>query len=662
MKEKKAFSLNSVKTKLILIMLAVAAIPLAISLIVSYKSSTNKALEDAEQNLLAQASAIQAKFDGIMMQNIRALQEAASNANIVYYLEGNPYGVPDDEMLAAVSSVDNIFGDGNVTALTGPDGMQLFKTSGSLVDVSEREYFKKAMAGVVYVSNMNVSKSNGSRICTIAVPIKGHDGKVVGVLQRNYDLKVWHQFLMDEAPDCFLVDTAGMVAAHSQYEIEEEDDRSGSQFYTSGQSTGVYEVDTGKGYRAVVAYVKDENTGWIICNASNTQTITADARRSALTVLVIGLVLLVVATFVSFIMAKNFTEPIGVVNTALSALADGRFEKIEKHTQRKDEFGEIVNDTNNLIDKLSAIVSDIKNSASDVNSSSVDLADTAEQIAKTADDVSHAVEEIASGATQQADEIQNATKSTETISDNIQTVTDNAGSVAVTADEMSADSRESAKQLDKLKISSDEMSRAVEEITQKIGSTGAAVERISSKVEAINSIASQTNLLALNASIEAARAGEAGRGFAVVAEEIGKLADESANSANEIRAEMDNLLSESQSAVAVAKEVETTTQEQKSILEETVASINKLIGGIESSVAGVESIKTSADACEASKTEIVDAMSGLSAISEENAASAEETSASMQELNATVTTLSSAAQSLRDISDNLIEEMKFFKE
>jgi methyl-accepting chemotaxis protein len=664
MGEKKISGLNSVKTKLIAIMLGVAIIPLAIALIVSYNMSTSKAMEDAENTLLAQASYIQSEFNNVIQQNIKALQTCATNANVVYYLEGNPYGVPDEEMTAAVAAVDAIFNDGNVTALSGPDGMQLFKTSGKLVDVSEREYFQKAILGVTYVSNMNVSKSNGSRICTIAVPIVGHDGKPVGILQRNYDLNVWHEFLKGMADDCFLVDSQGMMVANSQYEItvEDEQDMSQVEFFTSGKEKGYFIADTGKGFEGITAYVKDPTTGWIVGDTVALKEVKSAATKSATIVVIIGIVMIVAAAFISFIMAKNFTEPIKDVNNALAALAEGRFERIEKHTHRKDEFGEIVNDANDVIDKLKNIVTDIKNSASQVNNSSVDLADTADQISKTADDVSRAVEEIASGATQQADEIQNATKSTETISDNIQTVTDNAGNVAVTAQEMSSDSRESAKQLDKLKISSDEMSRAVEEITEKIGSTGAAVERISSKVEAINSIASQTNLLALNASIEAARAGEAGRGFAVVAEEIGKLADESANSANEIRAEMDNLLSESQSAVSVAKEVKTTTDEQKNIIEETVASINKLIEGIESSVAGVESIKHSADACEDSKAEIVDAMSGLSAISEENAASAQETSASMEELNATVNTLSSAAQSLREISDNLIEEMKFFKD
>nr|MCR4757850.1 methyl-accepting chemotaxis protein [Butyrivibrio sp.] len=194
-----------------------------------------------------------------------------------------------------------------------------------------------------------------------------------------------------------------------------------------------------------------------------------------------------------------------------------------------------------------------------------------------------------------------------------------------------------------------------------IQATKDAVNTISEKVEGITSIATQTNLLSLNASIEAARAGEAGKGFAVVAEEIGKLADDSKDMADDIRKEMEVLLEQSEAAVAAADEVKKGNSDQQIALGETLDAVNGMLTDISSTVGGVHQISEGADTCETSKNAVVDTMSALSAISEENAASSEETGASMQELSATVTTLAGSANNLKDIAEKLNKDMEFFK-
>ncbi|MCR4744048.1 MAG: methyl-accepting chemotaxis protein, partial [Lachnospiraceae bacterium] len=74
-----------------------------------------------------------------------------------------------------------------------------------------------------------------------------------------------------------------------------------------------------------------------------------------------------------------------------------------------------------------------------------------------------------------------------------------------------------------------------------------------------------------------------------------------------------------------------------------------------------ENISRGADTCERSKDTVVDTMSALSAISEENAASSEQTGSSMEELSATVTTMAESANALQKIAEKLNEEIQFFK-
>jgi methyl-accepting chemotaxis protein len=101
--------------------------------------------------------------------------------------------------------------------------------------------------------------------------------------------------------------------------------------------------------------------------------------------------------------------------------------------------------------------------------------------------------------------------------------------------------------------------------------------------------------------------------------------------------------------------------DQQVALGETLEAVNGMLEDISNTVGGVQLITKGADTCESSKNAVVDTMSALSAISEENAASSEETGASMQELSATVTTLASSADSLKSVAEKLNQEMEFFK-
>ncbi len=662
--------LNSVKTRLILVMMAVVVIPLVISIVVSYASSINKGLEDAMTINDSQAKIIEESFMASIDQQLRSLQAIADSPYTIEYIK-NAQTRDDAQMIAYIAKVNENYNDGNAIVISDVNGQQLVRDDGGkLSDIHERDYFQGAVKGQVFLSSILISKATGSRIIIPAVPVYDYGyTSVIGVAQRSYDLSTLHTLLASNVKAnqrTFITDKNGIVIARSDQEIKSddpEDNRSDRDFFKSvsaGTTSGTY-VSNGD-EKLIVSYRQEPNTGWIVVVSSDYNATMASAKRSAYIIVIVGVIMALVAAVISFFLAKSFTEPLNEVNTALSHLAEGRFVNIEKFHNRKDEFGDMVNNTNSVLSVLEDIVKNIKESAVAVHKSSEDLAETADQISQTADDVSTAVQEIASGATQQADEIQSVTESVGEIdvaTGNVQTSTDDLSGLAGRMQSVSTDSAQS---LSDLQESSKNMSEKIAQITEKIGATSKAVESINEKVEGITSIATQTNLLSLNASIEAARAGEAGKGFAVVAGEIGTLAENSRLMADEIRKEMDELLTSSQAAVEMAAEVQKGNEEQAQVLGATVDSVNAMIGDIASTVTGVKSIETDAGTCVNAKNVVADAMSSLSAISEENAASSEETGASMQELSATVTTLASSANTLKEIADKLSSDMKFFKD
>ncbi|HAG68875.1 MAG TPA: hypothetical protein DCL38_02755 [Lachnospiraceae bacterium] len=666
--KKKLF--ESVKTKLTLIIVAIMAVPLIISVVISNVESHSEAVTNVENMNMAQVNLVEHDFKSTVQQNLQILQTVANSVSARKLLQGE---LDAESVLDWLTKTDKTVGDGNSLIITNADGMQIVRTVGDCIDVSDREYFKVVKeTGKFYVSDQNISKSTGERICTFIYPVYDLEGNFIGAVQRNYNLEVFTELLKGELTakrqDIFIGDNNGDLIAHTSMDLSsgEPVNFSNQQWYkesrSNSEAAGSYESSFNGG-NWKMSYQREPITGWVTVIATDIDEALSSNYRTLKIIIIFGVVMLIAAALFAYFLAKSFTMPILSVNKSIDRLSNGEFMKLtdKKLTGRKDEFGDIVRHINTLIDELMHVVENIKNASDTVTEQARDLSDTSGQISKTTDDVSGAVEDMARGATDQAETIEKASGNLTVLSDAIQTVASNAEQLATAAAQMNDVSQSSADALKELSQNMGQMGSSMAGISDAMNATNTAVQSVNEKVDGIMSIAAQTNLLALNASIEAARAGEAGRGFAVVAEEIGKLATESATTADEIRNEMAALLRQAQEAITKTSEVSDIGNNVTLVVTDTVNKINELIEDVGSTVDGVNMITGLTEDCDSSKVEIVDAMSSLSAISQENAASTQQTSASMQELNATINVLAGSAASLNEVAEKLNEDLKFFK-
>ena len=377
----------------------------------------------------------------------------------------------------------------------------------------------------------------------------------------------------------------------------------------------------------------------------------------------LSVIMLIIVCVLGVFEANSMTKAIVRTKDVVGVLASGDLTARvdEKLLVRSDEIGDMGRAVKALKDKLNGIVGNLQQSANTLFEAGNGLDEMAKQCSTTTDDVSRAVEEISKGAVSQAEEIQNASSEIVAMGELIENIVENVNDLTETSDTMSKAGSMSTETMLNLSASNDQTANAISNIGNQVRLTDESIKQIGMATELITSIASQTNLLSLNASIESARAGEAGRGFAVVATEIQKLAVQSNDAAVEIQQIIETLTSESQKTMEEMKEAEVLMREQQEKLNDTKEKFGEVSTGIDVSRAGTQQIRECADSCNAARASVVDVISNLSAISEENAASAEETTASMQELNATINLLSEEATKLKDISVTLKEEMKFFK-
>ena len=183
--------------------------------------------------------------------------------------------------------------------------------------------------------------------------------------------------------------------------------------------------------------------------------------------------------------------------------------------------------------------------------------------------------------------------------------------------------------------------------------TKESVDQIKEVSRLIATISEQTNLLALNASIEAARAGEAGRGFAVVADEIRKLAEESRKSTEEIDNAVKLLTTDAENSVKIVDALKVTIQNQGETVFKTSDRYESIYNAVKTMISLIEDLNTSANVMDKGKNSILEILTGLSAIAEENAASTQETSASTEEQTASLHEIAKMCDDLNEMAKNI---------
>lgn len=113
---------DSIRTRLIIIMVALVAIPLALVILIS----TFDTIRSGEENIVTlndiQTSKIEADVAGILDQNMSALQTFAAAPSTVMYLEGGGDEALEVDIKDQMIDIDEALADGNNTVLIGPDG------------------------------------------------------------------------------------------------------------------------------------------------------------------------------------------------------------------------------------------------------------------------------------------------------------------------------------------------------------------------------------------------------------------------------------------------------------------------------------------------------------------------------------------------------------
>lgn len=376
---------------------------------------------------------------------------------------------------------------------------------------------------------------------------------------------------------------------------------------------------------------------------------------------IISGILLVLFVGIMIVLAFRIRRPLMITSGYIERVADGDLSGRPECSSVISEVKTLINASTSLADKLGGIVTEVDEHADILDSSMASLNELAETNSTSTNQIRQVMDDLSSTAVTLADNVQSVNAKVSEMGDNMSAINSEAVTLNDNSDKMNRAGQNVSESMTLVLTSSHTASDIIAQLIEQVNETNKAIASINEAVELISDITSQTNLLSLNASIEAARAGQAGRGFAVVASEIKQLADQSSQGADSIKNIADNILEKSNRSVILTGRMKELAEQEQTDIGNAKESFDILNRIIEENAAIAQTVMDKTNNLEALKLDIINSVSELSAISEENAASNEEVTARVTEIAESVNRISEDTQTVRKVSSDMKELMDYFK-
>ena len=433
--------------------------------------------------------------------------------------------------------------------------------------------------------------------------------------------------------------------------------KQGKDYYTNGTVIGGKEYYV---YYIPVCNEDGEAVGMAFAGMPESlvkENITSNTKSMVLAAVCIAIFCILISVFIGLNIRKSI---IGIADYT-HELSSGSLGVDTGCTSNISEISTLIDSAENLQDNLKNIISEVDDKAERLTQNVKTIHDGIEVSNNASEGIVRAVNELSEGSMHIAESVQNTAASMQNVGESISSIAESATTTEAGAREIEVLNNEAKDNLSHLINANKNTVTISEDVVMGINEANAAIENIRKAADAITNIAGQTSMLALNASIEAARAGEAGKGFAVVASSIQNLAGESDSSAKEIQKIINEIIMKSQNNVQLANQIKDAIDSEGNALVTVSDSFDKVSDRIQSTVNTIHNISTEIGALNQDKEKVLDEISSLSSISEENTASCQETTASIEQLRENIEKISIQATDTDNISEELKESVAYFK-
>jgi len=402
------------------------------------------------------------------------------------------------------------------------------------------------------------------------------------------------------------------------------------------------------------------DSGAMLCGAIPHSEIIASATSIKVLAVVVVIVSAACSVLLGIWVATSYAKAMKRTMAGLDKVARGDL-TAKMRTKRRDEFGALVACANKTVTNMKGMVQQTSVAADNVGSSAAGVDDTSAKLLTATQNITTSITEIRNGIVQQAEDSERCLVQSEELSQRINEVKADADAIDELAQNAKTAVENGMDAIGVLETKGEEAASITKRITVDMDALAEESQSIGKIIGVINDIAEQTNLLSLNASIEAARAGEAGRGFAVVADEIRRLAEQSVEAANEIAGIVNGIKKQTEGTAQTVAQAEEIVASQSVALKNAISLFKNIGENVEEMTERLANISNGVDRIGEAQSVTVDAISSISAVSEETSAASEEVQNMVDLQLKAVEDLSEASTVLNDEARKLQEALQAFR-
>lgn len=447
-----------------------------------------------------------------------------------------------------------------------------------------------------------------------------------------------------------------MLQTQCSDEVKEIVLNQGSTFFAKNIDIGGHDY-----YGYYIPIEQEGKIAGMIFTGKPSVSLTTTTNQFLFYILAVCSVLLIIIVVLVVMIGRVIAKRIRILRNNMVMLSEGSLNFQNKQKNNIREIHEAAEAAEKLRTQLVDVVQMIQSCSGTVDTSVARVDASLSNCTQAVTGLSNTMNELAYGAQSMAGSVEKEAFDMNEISGGISDIAESSRATKEVTEKITAVSRTAKISLEELLQANSYTTTSAENVISSISSVSSAVDQITTAAQMIMDISDQTNLLSLNASIEAARAGDAGRGFAVVAGEIQKLAEQSNSSAQQIQSIIEEITTKTEECSKISGQIQDAVGKEANALRSVNNNFDDVENHIAEAAAAVNKITEIVGAVDKNKASVVDSISDLSGISEENAASAEEANASTEELRANMEEVAQEANELKTVIEQLNNSVSFFK-